>query len=92
VRERERVLCRSCGDWGYEDADDPCPGLCPDCFEALLAAQTPVLDAQQRALGSEAALALLLERLRRGGMTEVAVARYGQELRALSGMGEGRPV
>lgn len=81
-----RVVCRECGADGYEEADDPCPGLCADCMEHLLAAQTPILDVEQRALGSEVALTRLLDRLGRGGLTPVALARYEQELRARSGM------
>ena len=32
------ATCRACGAKGIEDADDPAPGLCPDCFEAFLRA------------------------------------------------------
>ena len=32
-------MCRGCGEWGYEEPDDPCPGLCPRCFNDLLHAQ-----------------------------------------------------
>lgn len=30
------ATCRICGARGIEDADDPCPGTCPDCLEAAL--------------------------------------------------------
>jgi hypothetical protein len=43
---KTKVTCRGCGDWGYETADDPCPGLCPDCFVDALSAtvETSVRD------------------------------------------------
>lgn len=35
------VVCRQCGERGYEDPDDPSPGLCPICLERRLAAAFP---------------------------------------------------
>ena len=36
MTEAVRIVCRGCGEWGYEEPDDPCPGLCPRCFNDLL--------------------------------------------------------
>lgn len=30
------ATCRICGAKGIEDADDPAPGICPDCLESSL--------------------------------------------------------
>ena len=74
ARRMERVVCRVCGEWGYEDADDPCPGLCPACLErALLRTMFATWgDRHDRGLSVGACLRLHDERLESIGMTPSA--------------------
>lgn len=65
---RERVVCRVCGDWGYEDAGDPCPGLCPPCFDAALRVVT---------------LALVVDCERIDLSTARCMERHGRRLRGI---------
>ena len=80
-----RVICRRCGVWGYEDADDPCPGLCPRCFEEGLEAETVALDEDMDnpALSDQDVSRRHGERLRALGMPRGHVERLLQEERRL---------
>jgi hypothetical protein len=40
MSEAGLVACRVCGARGSETQDDPCPGLCPACFDDALAVLT----------------------------------------------------
>lgn len=33
------ATCRRCGAQGIEDANDPAPGICPECLELILLGQ-----------------------------------------------------
>jgi ABC-type protease/lipase transport system fused ATPase/permease subunit len=77
-KARKRVECRACGDWGYEAADDPCPGLCPACMEQVLLESVveALEDRWGRAMTARTCVRRQVERLRAIGMTEAAQQRY----------------
>jgi hypothetical protein len=81
---RERILCRGCGGWGYEEPDDPCPGLCPRCFNDLLHDQLArYLDDLDDAHLTDARVAdRLHERLVAAGLTDAARLRIEGRVRA----------
>jgi hypothetical protein len=71
------ITCRECGAEGYETRDDPCPGLCPWCFDEALAAETTRLLAEQASsvFSRETLQRRHEERLRRLGATEAVIER-----------------
>jgi hypothetical protein len=71
------ITCRSCGADGYETPDDPCPGLCPWCFDEALAEETERLTAEAAQPGySRVDLQRRHEgRLRDLGVTEAVIER-----------------
>ena len=74
---RERVVCRVCGEWGYEAADDPCPGLCPGCMErALVATLADSWDDHERGYAVRRCIERNAARLEGLGLTPDAVARF----------------
>jgi hypothetical protein len=69
------VTCWSCGAEGYEQADDPCPGLCPLCFDRALAEETEVLLGEVRRFSREEAQRRHELRMRVLGVTEAVLDR-----------------
>ena len=84
---RKPVVCRVCGEWGYEEPDDPCPGLCPACLaRALSATLAETWDDHDRGHTVRRCIERNAARLEGIGLTPAAVARFrrGAE-RALAG-------
>jgi hypothetical protein len=71
---REKIICRGCGAWGYEDADDPCPGLCPRCFNDEMHDQLAGL-LDDAGLPPAEQVARLDARLRAAGFSDAARQR-----------------
>lgn len=80
VRKRPIVTCRECGDWGYEDADDPCPGLCPPCFDKAMYGhlEAQMVDRWDRGLTITECLRLADERFAAMGCTP-AMREYSRQ-------------
>jgi hypothetical protein len=80
-----RVICRICGSWGYETPDDPCPGVCPVCFEEALLGTLAVSFAERhrRGLSIRACMERQRERLRAIGLTPKAEQRLARRAQAL---------
>jgi hypothetical protein len=71
------VRCTVCGAPGEEDETDPCPGVCPLCFEGLLQHETLALIHDRLRVGRtiSSCLARSMTRLRKAGLTpEAALA------------------
>ena len=81
---RERIVCRGCGEWGYEEPDDPCPGLCPRCFNDLLHDQLDryLDDRDDRTLTDAQVADRLHERLVAAGLSDAARLQIEQRARA----------
>ena len=84
MTQRERVVCWGCGGWGHEEPDDPCPGVCPRCFNDLLHAQLAryLDDLDDRGLTDEQVADRLHERLVAAGLSDTARLRIEGRVRA----------
>jgi hypothetical protein len=80
-----RVSCRICGSWGYETPDDPCPGVCPVCFEEALVGTLAVSfeERHRRGLTVHACMERQRERLRAMGLAPAAEQRFARRAAAL---------
>jgi len=68
------VRCTVCGASGEEDETDPCPGVCPLCFEGLLQHETIALihDRLRAGRSIRSCLDRSMSRLRKVGLTPEA--------------------
>lgn len=71
-----QATCRECGDIGIEDDTDPCPGLCPSCFDDKMAAVTFHFARDVDSDGLGRAIQLAHERMTRIGMTQDAATSF----------------
>lgn len=72
---RTKATCRYCDDWGYEDADDPAPGICPTCFDRRFAEAMTQLAANPTTVEARRLLAW-------AGMTESAAEEFIETIAA----------
>jgi hypothetical protein len=82
-------VCRQCGAEGEESPLDPCPGLCPPCFDLGMAEIDEQLMTEVQRLGQPPPITFLTDRLRRLGMTDSMITLVAVEILAED---LGRPV
>ncbi len=90
------VTCQVCGAEGEEDETDPCPEVCPACFDGLLRHETLALINDRLRAGRTISNCLdrSMTRLRKAGLTQhaAAVARTFLEAALAQDLAEERKV